>query len=101
MACVDPFPQFDDESFALQLQLEEIEAQRELQSGKWTEDSPPDFALAFDDFETELKKALLLVEDLKFAHSIAKAVASDTVEESRVEETQSVQDRDFAKLECR
>jgi hypothetical protein len=98
MACVDPFPQFDDESFALQLQLEEIEAQRELQSGKWTEDSPPDFALAFDDFETELKKALLLVEDLKFAHSIAKAVASDAVaiEESRVEETQSVQDRDFA-----
>lgn len=36
-------------------------------------------------------------EDLKFAHSIAKAVASDAVaiEESRVEETQSVQDRDF------
>jgi hypothetical protein len=63
MACVDPFLQFDDESFALQLQLEEIEAQRELQSSKWTEDSPPDFALAFDDFETELKKALLLVGD--------------------------------------
>ena len=98
MACVDPFLQFDDESFALQLQLEEIEAQRELQSGKWTEDSPPDFAVAFDDFEAELKKALLLVEDLKFSHSIAKAVASDAVaiEESRVEETQSVQDRDFA-----
>ncbi|PMD54127.1 uncharacterized protein K444DRAFT_699845 [Hyaloscypha bicolor E] len=70
MACVDPFLQFDDESFALQLQLEEIEAQRELQSGKWTEDSPPDFALAFDTFETELKKALLLVEDPKFAYSI-------------------------------
>jgi hypothetical protein len=57
MACVDPFLQFDDERFALQLQLEEIQAQRKLQSGKWTEDSPPDFALAFDDFETELKKA--------------------------------------------
>ncbi|CZT08640.1 uncharacterized protein RAG0_13632 [Rhynchosporium agropyri] len=98
MACLDPCLQFDDESFALQLQLEEIEAQRQLQSGKWTEDSPPDFVLAFDDFETELKKAFLLVEDLKIAHSIAKAVASDAVaiEESRVEETQSVQDRDFA-----
>lgn len=45
-----------------------------------------------------MKKALLLVKDLKFAHSIAKAVASDAVaiEESRVEETQSVQDQDFA-----
>ncbi|KAK3171715.1 hypothetical protein OEA41_003799 [Lepraria neglecta] len=98
MACADPFLQLDDQSFALQLQLEEIEAQRELQSGKWTEDSPPDFALAFDDFEAELKKAIVLVEDQKFAHSIAKAVDSDAVviEESRVEETQSVQDRDFA-----
>ncbi|MCJ1460912.1 hypothetical protein MMC28_011294 [Mycoblastus sanguinarius] len=98
MACADLFPQFDDESFALQLQLEENEAQRELQSGKWTEDRPPDFVLAFDDFHAELKKAILLVEDLKLAHSIAKAVDSDAVaiEESRVEETQSVQDRDFA-----
>jgi hypothetical protein len=60
MACVDPFLQFDDESFALELQLEEIAAQRELQSGKWTEDSPPDFALAFNDFETELKNCLLI-----------------------------------------
>lgn len=76
MACADLFHQFDDESFALQLQLEENEAQRELQS---------DFVLAFDDFHAELKKAILLVEDLKFAHSIAKAVDSDAVaiEESR------------------
>ena len=98
MACADPFLQLDDQSFALQLQLEEIEAQRELQSGKWAEDSPPDFALAFDDFEADLKKAIVLVEDLKFAHSITKAIDSNAVviEESRVEETQSVQDRDFA-----
>lgn len=98
MACVDPFLQFDDESFALELQLKEIAAQRELQSGKWTEDNPPDFALAFDDFEAELKKALLLIDNVKFAHSIVKAVDSDAlaIEESRVEETQSVQDRDFA-----
>jgi hypothetical protein len=53
MACADPFLQLNDQSFALQLQLKEIEVQRELQSGKWTEDSPPDFALAFDDFEAE------------------------------------------------
>ena len=98
MACADLFLQFDDESFALQLQLEENEAQRELQSGKWAEDRPPDFVLAFDDFHAELKKAILLVEDLKLAHSIAEAVDSDAVaiEESRVEETQSVQDRSLA-----
>ncbi|RDW82599.1 hypothetical protein BP6252_03711 [Coleophoma cylindrospora] len=98
MECVDSCLQFDDESFALKLQLEEIEAQRELQSGKWTEKNPPDFALAFDAFQAELEKALYLVEDLKFAHSIAKAVDSDAVaiRESMVEETQSVQDRDFA-----
>ena len=95
MACAD---QFDDESFALQLQLQEIETQRELQSGKWPEDRPPDFVLASNDFHAELEKAILLVEDLKFAHSIAKAVDSDAVaiEESRSEETQSVQDREFA-----
>ena len=51
MACIGPSLQIDDQSLALRLQLEEIEAQRELQSGKWTQDSPPDFALAFDDFE--------------------------------------------------
>ena len=98
MASADLFHQFDDESFALQLQLEENEAQRELQSGKWTEDRPPDFALAFDDFHAELTKAISLVQDLKLAHSIAKAVDSDAVaiEELRVKETQSCQDRDFA-----
>ena len=98
MACADPFLQFDDLSFALQLQCEEIEAQRELQSGKWTENNPPDYAIAIDDFEAQLRKATILVEDLKFAHSIAKAVDSDAVaiEESRIEETQSVQDRDLA-----
>ncbi|KAL3420382.1 IBR finger domain-containing protein [Phlyctema vagabunda] len=99
MACVeDPTRQFDDESFALRLQLEEIEAQRELQSGKWIDGNPPDFALAFDDFEIELEKAILLVEDLKLAHSIARAVDSDAVaiEESRAEEVQLFQDRQFA-----
>ena len=94
MACADPFLQLDDESFALQLQLEEIKAQRELQSGKWTEDSPPDFALAFNDFKAGLKKVIVLIKDLKFAHSIAKAVDSDAmiIKESRVKEIQSVQD---------
>ena len=95
MASAGLFDQFDDESFALQLQLQETEAQRELQSGKWPEDRPPDSVLAFDDFQAELKKAILLVEDLKLAHSIAETVDSDAaaIEVSRVPETQSVQDQ--------
>lgn len=98
MAFDDPVLEFDDQSFALQLQLDEIEAQRELRSGKWTEDNPPDYVVAFDDFEAELKKVIALVEDHKLAHSIAKAVDTDSVaiEESRIEETQSIQDRAFA-----
>lgn len=98
MSRVDHRLQLDDQSFTLQLQLEEINFQLALQSGKQTEDSPPDFALAFNGFEAELKRAIVLVEDLKFAHSIAKAVDSDLVaiKESRVEETQSIYDRNFA-----
>ncbi|KAI9652459.1 MAG: hypothetical protein M1829_001643 [Trizodia sp. TS-e1964] len=98
MARSDAFNQLDDESFALKLQLEDIEVQRELQTGKWTENNAPDFALAFDDYEAELNKALSLVEDLKLAHSIARAVDSDAVaiEESAVEEAHSAQDRHYA-----
>ena len=93
MACAD---QFDDESFALQLQLQENEAQRELQSSKWPEDHPPDSVLAIDDFHTELKKAIFLAKYLNFAHRIAKAVDPNTVafEEPSVKETQSGQDRE-------
>lgn len=79
MAYTDTFTPLDAESFALQLQLEEIKAQRKLQSGKWPEHSPPDFALAFLDFEAELEKALCLVEDLKVAHSIARALDTNAV----------------------
>ena len=98
MASSNVFSTFDDESYAIQLQLEENEAQRERQAGKWNEDRPPDFTVACDDFHAELKKALSLVEDLKFAHSIARAVDEDAVaiEESRAEEAQSAEDRELA-----
>lgn len=47
--------------------------------------------LVFDNFHAELKKAIFLVEDLKFVYSIAKAVDSNTIaiEVLRVEEIQS------------
>ncbi|KAK0117546.1 hypothetical protein ONS95_011884 [Cadophora gregata] len=98
MACVESAVMFDSECVALALQLEEIEAQRELQSGKWPEDNPPDFVLAFDNFEAEMRNMLFLIEDLRFAHSIAIAVDSDAVaiEELRVEELQSARDRELA-----
>ena len=98
MACADLCLQLDDESFALNLQLEEIATQRQLQAGKWTADHPPDIVLAFDNYRAELKRALSSIEDLKLAHSIAKAVDSDAVaiEEIRVEEIQTIRDRDFA-----
>ena len=45
--------------------------------------------LAFNDFYAKLEKAILLVEDLKFAYSIAKAIDSNAVaiKELRVKET--------------
>ncbi|KAL2037671.1 hypothetical protein N7G274_009616 [Stereocaulon virgatum] len=98
MTSADTFPTLDDESYAIQLQLEENEAQRERQTGKWNKDRPPDFTVIFDDFQAELKKALSLVEDLKFAHSIARAVDADgvAIEELKAEEAQSARDREFA-----
>jgi hypothetical protein len=95
MSCIDPSARLDDESFALQLQIEEIEYQRERQTGKWTEGNPPDFSLAFDAFEAELKWACSLVDDMKLAHSIARAVESDAgaIEESIAQERQCANDR--------
>lgn len=49
------------------------------QSGKRAEDTPPNFVVAFDYWKSELQTATLLVEDLKLAHSIARAVDSDSV----------------------
>ena len=89
---------FDDDIFAITLQLEEIEAQRERETGKWRADSPPDYALSFLDFETELEKALQLIEDSKIAHSIAQAVDTDaaTLENVTLEEQQAHRDRNIA-----
>ena len=98
MAGCDPLFQLDNQSLALKLQLEDLEAHRTFQSGKWTEDNPPDFAVAFDIFATDLKEAIAAVDDLKLAHSIARAVDSDAVaiEELTTAEAQSLKDRDFA-----
>ena len=47
MTCVTLVLHFDDESSLWRFNT------KRLRSSKWTEDSPPDYILAFDDFETE------------------------------------------------
>ncbi|EHL00676.1 hypothetical protein M7I_3420 [Glarea lozoyensis 74030] len=90
--------QLDDESLALKLQIEEVEAQRERQTGKWAEGNPPDHALAFDNYEAELKTLATRVEDMKLAHSITYAMETDAtaIEELRAQEKQSIEDRQVA-----
>lgn len=88
----------NDEILALKLQLEEIDVQRETQSGKWPENSPPDFELAVRDFETELRKGLCCLQDGRFAQSMDQALDADgaAIEVIRSEEDQAQRDREFA-----
>lgn len=98
MANAAPSSTMDDESYALQLQLEEIEAQREHQTGKRSENQPPDSTVAFDEFDAELKKALTLFEDLRLARNMAGAIDEDDTanEEQEPEEAQYARDRELA-----
>jgi len=56
--------------------------------------------LPFLDFETELKKAIKLVEDLRIAHSIAQAVDLDAaaLRQVNTEESQAHPDPDLAAI---
>ncbi|CAI6088456.1 unnamed protein product [Clonostachys chloroleuca] len=98
MSCVDPPIHLDDDSLALQIQLEEVQGQREHQSGKWVEGNPPDYAIAFEIFENEVNEAIALVQDMRLAHSIAMAVDSDAlaIELLTAEEASIAQDRQYA-----
>ncbi|KAI0997992.1 hypothetical protein K3495_g10199 [Podosphaera aphanis] len=89
---------FDDDIFALSLQLEEIETQHLVRKGKWSETSPPDTVVALLDFEKELVNAIQRIEDKKRAHSIAKAVEDDAaiLQLLNNEEVQASRDRQIA-----
>ncbi|KAK0386748.1 hypothetical protein NLU13_6584 [Sarocladium strictum] len=98
MACTDQLILLDDHQFALQLQLQEIDTQRQSHSGKWAEGSPPDYELAFENFEAEVNKAIRLVQDIRLAHSVAEAVDSDAaiIAQLAVEEEGAANDREMA-----
>ncbi|KAH7309167.1 hypothetical protein B0I35DRAFT_463992 [Stachybotrys elegans] len=83
---------------AIQLQLQDIEDQRSLQSGKWAENNPPDFIVALNDLALQLEKALTLLADVKLAQSIGQAVECDgeAIEEAEAEEVQCSRDRELA-----
>lgn len=55
------------------------------------------YALVFNNFKTEFKKATILIKDLKFAYNITKANDSNIIafEELRIEEIESIKDRDL------
>jgi hypothetical protein len=89
----------DNDIIAFNLQLEEIQTQQELHTGKWREDHPPDFAVAFADFAQEVRNALQIVEDIKLAQSLGAdaEVEEPLLENFEFEELQARADRELAR----
>jgi hypothetical protein len=66
LASTQPPPDFESDINALLLQLQEIYSDRD-QKEKYPKYKPPDNALAFLNFEAELKRCLLLLSDQRLA----------------------------------
>lgn len=102
MACTEIQPvclsTVDDEMVALTFQLEEIGIFSENAKGKYAADSPPDFEVAYQSFQAELKELQAFFEDRKLAQSIGAAVYSDgpTIGELTAQEVQSHDDHQVA-----
>jgi hypothetical protein len=78
MTCTPTHPSYwDDEMAALALQLEEIEVQTLTDKGKYAANSPPDAQMAFFAFQQEMIEHLRFLNDVKLAHSVARAVDAD------------------------
>jgi hypothetical protein len=89
----------DDEIMALTLQLEEIESNSSSRKGKHRADCPPpDFCVASSVYQAEIQQAIESLTDLKFAHSIARAVDTDAqaIRQIGQEEAQGEEDRRLA-----
>lgn len=67
----------DDEITALALQLEEILDFNAHDKGKYKEGQPPDATQAMLEYQNEVATYLQTLNDLKLAHSIARAVDAD------------------------
>lgn len=88
---------FDGDIYALSAQLQEVYSGGDRKE-KYPEDKPSDYVLASRDFEAELERCILLLQDQRFAQSIAEAVETDAValEQITAQEEQACRDRDFA-----
>ncbi|POS87159.1 hypothetical protein EPUL_003521 [Erysiphe pulchra] len=80
----------------LKFQLEDI--QEKQFKGKWNEKNPPDFFVALEKFESDIKNILQSIEDAKIAQSIARAVDLDAalIGEFTTEERQARHDHEIA-----
>ncbi|RKF63289.1 hypothetical protein OnM2_026005 [Erysiphe neolycopersici] len=91
---------FDDDSdiLVLKLHLEDIKERQEQLKGKWNEKNPPDFFVALDKYESDIKNSLICIEDAKIAQSIARAVDldADLIREFTTEECQARHDHEMA-----
>jgi hypothetical protein len=89
---------FEDEIVALALQLEEIECFSDAHKGKYREENVPDMEVAFAAFQTEIQRHIQFLNDLKCAHSIARAVESDAqaIADVTQEEARGERDRRLA-----
>jgi hypothetical protein len=88
----------DDEIFALDLQLEELEVHIDSFKGKHKLGSPPDQELAASTLQLEIQSHIQFLHDLMLAHSLASTVDTDarTISAIMNEESQIEQDRQLA-----
>lgn len=73
----NPAKGLDDDIFALVLQLEELLSEDFLDKGKYPEGQLPDSIRAVKEYQVEVATCMQRLTDLKLAHSIAHAVATD------------------------
>jgi hypothetical protein len=88
----------DDEILALNLQLEELQLRKDVGKGKYKIGNVPDIEVAVSAFQTEIQNRIVFLNDLICAHSIARAVDTDsqTIVGMIEEEAQEIQDRHLA-----
>jgi hypothetical protein len=88
----------EDEIIAFSLQLEVLNDENGTRKGKHAVDRVPDLEVAYMNYVAEIESHLSFLNDLKLAHSIANAVATDAqaIEEIISKETQSAEDHRVA-----